>query len=161
MTQPSGSIVIADTTPLITLAATGAIYLLPVVFGEVHIPEQVWGEYEKFRPQMTLPDLAQASWLKWHQITIAPPFSPLDEGEAAALTLAQALRAKVVLMDERKGRKAAAAVQLPIMGTLGFLLRAKRDGHITAIKPIIDQFTRLDRYYSPHLIAQTLQAAGE
>ena len=118
MTQPSRSrvVVVADTTPLITLGGAGAIDLLHLVFGEIHIPEQVWDEYEKFRTQMMLPDLAQ---------------------------------------------KAAAAVQLPMMGTLGFLLRAKQERQVTAIKPIIDQFARLNRYYSPHLIAQTLQAAGE
>lgn len=161
MTQPSNTIVVADTTPLITLAGAGVLLLLHSVFGEVHIPEQAWGEYEKFRPQMLLPDLAPASWLQRHQVTIAQPFSLLDAGEAAALTLARYLGAKVVLIDERKGRKAAAAVQLPIMGTLGFLLRAKQEGHVAVIKPIIDQFVRLNRYYSPHLIAQTLQVAGE
>ncbi len=163
MTQPSRSsvVVVADTTPLITLGGAGAIDLLHLVFGEVHIPEQVWDEYVKFRMQMTLPDLAQVVWIHRHQVTIAPPFSHLDEGEAAALTLARSLGAKVVLIDEKKGRKAAAAAQLPMMGTLGFLLRAKHEGHVTAIKPIIDQFARLNRYYSPDLIAQTLQAAGE
>ncbi len=75
--------------------------------------------------------------------------------------MAQSLNAKIIRIDERKGRKAATAAQLPIMGTLGLLLRAKQEGHVAAIKPIIDQFARLNRYYSPHLIAQTLQAAGE
>src|SRR5579875_3575155 len=142
MTQQSSAIVVADTTPLITLAGAGAIDLLHLVFGEVHIPEQVWNEYEKFRTQMTLPDLSEATWLHRHQVTIAPPFSPLDEGEAAALTLAQSLNAKIIRIDERKGRKAATAAQLPIMGTLGLLLRAKQEGHVAAIKPIIDQFAR-------------------
>ncbi len=163
MTQPSRAraIVVADTTPLITLGGAGAIGLLHSVFGKIHIPEQVWDEYEKFRTQMSLPDLAHSVWLHRHQVTITPPFSPLDEGEAAALTLAQILGANVVLIDEKKGRKAAATAQLPMMGTLGFLLRAKQEGQVIAIKPIIDQFGRLNRYYSPHLIAQTLQAAGE
>ncbi len=76
MTQQSSAIVVADTTPLITLAGAGAIDLLHLVFGEVHIPEQVWNEYEKFRTQMTLPDLSEATWLHRHQVTIAPPFSP-------------------------------------------------------------------------------------
>jgi len=82
MTQQSSSIVVADATPLITLAGAGVIRLLHLVFGEVHIPEQVWDEYEKFRTQMMLPDLSQASWLHRHQVTIAPSFSPLDDQAA-------------------------------------------------------------------------------
>jgi len=161
MTRPI-AVVVADTTPIITLAGTGVIHLLPLLFTEVHIPEQVWAEYEKFRAQFALPDLSQASWLHRHTVTIATRFAAsLDDGEAAAITLALMLGAQLILMDEQKGRKAAMAAQVPLVGTLGLLLRAKQDGHLSAIKPVTDEFARLKRYYRPELIAQTLRAAGE
>lgn len=61
-------VVVADTTPLITLAGTSEIRLLPLLFGTVHIPKQVWNEYEKFRPQMDLPDISQLLWLQHHSV---------------------------------------------------------------------------------------------
>ena len=163
MTIPP-TVVVADTTPVITLAAVGEIHLLPLLFGDVHIPEQVWDEYEKFRPQFTpqqLPDLSTQTWLHHHLVTIDPQFSSLDDGEAAALTLAQTLHARLFLVDERKAREAAAQANLQLVGTLGLLLRAKQEGHLSAIRPVTDQFPRLKRYYTPALIAQVLQTAGE
>lgn len=158
------AVVVADTTPLITLAGVGEIRLLPLLFGEIHIPEQVWDEYEKFRPQFTpqqLPDLSAMTWLHRHIVTISPQFTMLDDGEAAALTLVQTLHAQLFLVDERKARQVASQANILMVGTLGLLLRAKREGHLPAIRPVTDQFPRLKRYYSPTLIAQILQAAGE
>lgn len=154
-------VVVADTTPLITLAGVGEIRLLPLLFGEVHIPEQVWEEYEKFRPQQHLPDVAAMTWLHRHQVMSSPEFGLLDDGEAAALTLVQILHAHLFLVDEQKARKVAAQAQMQIVGTLGLLLRGKQEGHLTAIRPITDQFQQRKRYYTPTLIAQILQAAGE
>ena len=64
-------------------------------------------------------------------------------------------------VDEQKARKVATRAKIQIVGTLGLLLRAKQEGRITAIRPITDQFLRRKRYYTPTLIAQVLQAAGE
>ena len=155
------AVVVADTTPIISLAGVGEIRLLPLLFGEIHIPEQVWGEYEKFRPQQQLPDLSTLTWLHRHQVSVSPQFTILDDGEAAALTLVQMLQARLLLVDEQKARKVATRAKIQIVGTLGLLLRAKQEGRITAIRPITDQFLRRKRYYTPTLIAQVLQAAGE
>jgi predicted nucleic acid-binding protein len=160
VTPPRG-LVVADTTPLITLAGVGEIRLLPLLFGEIHIPEQVWDEYEKFRPQQQLPDLSAMAWLQRHLVISDQQFTMLDDGEAAALTLVQMLHAQLLLVDEQKARKVAAQANMQIVGTLGLLLRAKQEGHLAAIRPITDQFLRLKRYYTPVLIAQVLQAAGE
>ncbi len=85
----------------------------------------------------------------------------LDVGEAAALTLVHTLHAHLFVVDEQKARRVAAQANIQLVGTLGLLLRAKREGHLAAIKPITDQFPQRKRYYSPALIAQILHAAGE
>ena len=52
----------------------------------------------------------------------------LDAGEAAAIALAQTLRAEVILMDERDGRRCAVQRGLVVAGTLNLLAQAARRG---------------------------------
>jgi len=50
----------------------------------------------------------------------------LDEGEAAAITLAQQLQAEVILIDEREGRRCALARGFITAGTLNIFAQAGR-----------------------------------
>jgi len=46
--------------------------------------------------------------------------------------------ADLLLVDERRGRRIAAAAGLAVMGLLGVVAKAKQAGLITAAKPVID-----------------------
>jgi len=56
--------------------------------------------------------------------------SRLDRGEQAAITLAQTLSADLLLIDERLGRESAIERSIPIIGTVGILDEAARQGWI-------------------------------
>ena len=58
----------------------------------------------------------------------------LDEGEAAAITLAIASKASLLLIDEKKGRECARSLGLNVAGLLGELLHAKHTGAIPSLK---------------------------
>lgn len=65
----------------------------------------------------------------------------LGAGERAAITLALALRADLILIDERKGTAAALGKGFEVTGTLGVLgLAARRD-----LVDLADSFARLKR----------------
>lgn len=86
----------------------------------------------------------------------------MGPGEAEAIVLAQELAADILLIDERKARKTALQLGLPVTGILGVLLEAKKAGLVPAIKPILDQTEvvvafRLKR----SLYDAALRAAGE
>ena len=70
----------------------------------------------------------------------------LDPGESMVLALASARRLAgddvEVVLDERKGRNAAKALGLGLLGTAGLLLRAKSDGRITTVAPLLDELGR-------------------
>lgn len=57
----------------------------------------------------------------------AGAFAGLDEGEAQVLTLAEEQNASLVLIDERKARRYAERLKLPLSGTLGVLLLVKEE----------------------------------
>jgi len=152
---------VTNTTPLITLAGVGLLDLLPLLYDKVWAPRIVLDEYQAKAPP-TEPDLAQATWLTVVDAVIIDPTLPLlDVGEAAALSLAQTIRARLILLDERKARRIAARIGLQVAGTLAVLLRAKQQRLIAAIRPYITQMQSQGRRFHPNLIARLLEDAGE
>src|SRR5690349_9059230 len=53
----------------------------------------------------------------------------LDAGESAVLALARQLGYTAVV-DDRKARHVALSLGIPVIGTVGIVLRAKAEGHI-------------------------------
>lgn len=91
----------------------------------------------------------------------APEDLGLDPGETAAILLAEALGAKVVVMDERRGRSVATGRGLSVIGTLGVLAGARRAGAVDRVAPIIEEL-RLDGFWlEDTLIASFLERLGE
>jgi uncharacterized protein len=66
--------------------------------------------------------------MDWVQSAPMPSLVPtsLDPGEAAAISLALAIQAELVLIDEQDGRAAARQLGLAVSGSLGALIDAKK-----------------------------------
>lgn len=85
----------------------------------------------------------------------------LDPGEAEGIALARATSARLVLIDEQRGRAAAKRLGLPVSGSLGVLIEAKTAGHIPLVRPYLDQMIAQGRHIGPQLRSQVLSLAGE
>jgi predicted nucleic acid-binding protein len=88
-------------------------------------------------------------------------YTGLDQGEAQVLTLAEERAARLVIIDERKGRQYAQRLELPVTGTLGLLLLAKEKGLITDLAPLLAELQDAGLYLHPDLVTQALRLAGE
>jgi uncharacterized protein len=65
-------------------------------------------------------------------------------------------------MDERAGRAAANALGLKTIGLLGILLRARQEGLIPAIAPLLDRLQNEARFWIDLSLRETIiKAAGE
>lgn len=84
----------------------------------------------------------------------------LGRGEAAAIPLAERLRA-TLLCDDRAGRAEARRRGVPVVGTLGVLRLAKDRGFLQRIRPIIDTMRAAGMYASDALVREILVAAAE
>lgn len=160
--MPSPDPVVSNTTPLIKLVGVGLLDLLPALYQEIHVPEAVFAEYQAGRAQHPgSPDLATLPWLIVH-IVAPDPVVPanLDSDEAEAIALARTLSARLILLDERRGRAVAEQLGLPVVGTMTVLIEAKRQGHVPLVAPIIDQMIAQGRRISPQLRAEVLRRAG-
>ncbi|MDY0165592.1 MAG: hypothetical protein RBS80_03565 [Thermoguttaceae bacterium] len=124
-------IVIADAGPILHLYWVDAIsWALPPQ--TIDVVEPVWQEVDKYEPH-ALTD----SRLRRRVVT--PPYPAelsswkLDSGELAAL--GYAVRQKdtgdiLVLCDEHEARKACSQLAIPVVGSVGLIVRAFRAGRV-------------------------------
>jgi predicted nucleic acid-binding protein len=121
-------LVIADASPLHYLILIASADILPALFDRIVIPRAVAAELQ--HPQtpaaVRVWMATTPAWLDIQDVGTAPDatLSHLDRGEQEAITLAQALHADLLLMDEWEGRREAERRALTVTGILGVLERA-------------------------------------
>ncbi|MEZ5535302.1 MAG: hypothetical protein R3F02_06720 [Thiolinea sp.] len=135
-TNPGSSIiVVCDAGPVIHLDELDQLPLLND-FSEVLIPDTVWNEVQKHRPQAI--ELCR----QWAQkVTPVQPLSAklqatiqlfsLHAGEIQALQIIEEHPTDLFLTDDSAARLAAGTVNVKVHGTLGILLRAIRRQQLT------------------------------
>ena len=136
--------------------------MLSDLFAEVVVPQAVWDEVIERRPDAPGTDaLRQATWIR---VVENPPIDVelgLDPGETAAMLLAEHLRANLVLIDERLGRRIARERGLEVRGTLGVLVLARQSDALPALKPVLDTLVAEGFRIAPTLVREVLAAVGE
>lgn len=161
--MPSGPVVL-NNTPLAALWAIGRLDLLRDLFGEVLVPEAVRDEFLAKDSGDRTQALEDTPWIQ-----IVPLFQPrrvlafagLDRGEAEVLALAEEREARLVVLDEKKGRRYAERLGLPRTGTIGLLLLAKQRGLIDALRPWLDRLQNAGLHLGEDLLRKALTIAGE
>lgn len=160
------AVVVSDTSPIRALAHLGHLDLLQELFSEILIPPAV--EWELRHPPKTM-TAVYVERLPYVRIEsphdrgrVDELLRELDPGESEALALAIEIKAAAVLIDETAGRACAFRFGLPVIGTLGILLRSKEKGLIDAIRPLLDQLQEdLGFFISSEVREQVLRRAFE
>jgi predicted nucleic acid-binding protein len=163
----SAPLLVADSGPLIALARVALLHLPASLYSQVFVPAVVWEEVLRQPPDEERVRLRAALDAGHLEVTPDPlvPAQPLADprlgaGERAAIALAQA-RGAQVLVDERRGRRAAAEAGLAVVGTLGLLVRGRQLGLIGPVRPMIEALRRSGYHLSEALTARALSALGE
>ncbi len=156
-------LVIANTTPLIALALIGELRLLPALYRTVSIPPAVHREVMVGGAKgIGIAELRSADWLQIRSLNDprrADLLADLERGEAEVIALAQELNANLVIIDERLARRHALRLDLRLTGTLGVLIKAKQNGIVESIAPLIDKLRRSGIYLSTAVVAEALKLA--
>lgn len=154
-------IVIADTSPIISLLKIDRLDLLSELFGLIFIPDAVYNELtqnEKYRIEAEL--IIHSDFIKNKKISntqavnILQNVMLLDNGESEAIILFDELKAQLLLIDERRGREIAEKLNIPISGTIGILIKAFEKNLLTRqeIFEYVDIFQQENRQFSRNLI---------
>jgi len=148
-----GRVWVVNASPLILLGRIGQIELLQKLCTELIIPAGVAQEIE----QGTAEDTARI-WVQEHGHTNVQAVDAVDPtvagwdlglGESHVLHLCYRQPGRDAILDDLAARNCAAALGVPVRGTLAVIVLAKRRGIIAAARPLLQGLVarglRIDR----------------
>lgn len=163
-------VVVSDSSPLIYLSWVGQFDLLRRLYGTVLIPGAVWSEVTLGGVALTGADElhagVDAGWVCVESVQPNPHIMELakdkiETGELEAITLASERHA-ILIIDDLDGRRVARLLGVEMTGTLGVLVRAKRERHVSTIRPLLQQLIQETNFrLSRQLIDEALADVGE
>jgi len=159
-------VLVADAGSLIALARIGRHDLLTRLYGSVVIPTAVMKELRLDSGRPGGRALRVALTTGWLKVMAAPtdPFGLkllLDPGEAEAILLAEKIACRFLLIDERRGRVIARRRGIPVVGTGGLLITAKRRGALESVTEELERLTQNGYRLAPAVAEEIRRLAGE
>ena len=142
--MPKTTELIINTGPIIALvAALGDLRVLESLYQRVLVPLEVSNEiHARASKKFAVAEFDDAFWLeKWTSpLSITPYLSnSLDLGEASVIQLALDENIQAVCIDESAGRRIARLNGLSLTGSIGILLRAKKEGYSFSMQSAIQR----------------------
>ena len=121
--------------------------MLQTLYQRLVVPEAVRDELHAGRVRgEDVMELAEYNWIEVRSIPVPEEIALLTDlgsGEAQVLALATEAPGSLVILDDGLARAVAKARNIRCTGTAGVLLRAKQEGHIAAVAPLLDRLMQL------------------
>ncbi len=156
-------ILIADSSALIALASCSSLSLLDALYKQVSIPQEVYDEVavkgKQFSEELKSYLKDKIVQVDLDEFIISD--DSLDLGELSAMVLYKKMKAHLLLVDDKKGRRIARLNDIKIIGSLGVLLLAKSKSLISEIKPFIIQMKKSEIHLAEEIVNYALRVAKE
>lgn len=161
---------VSNSSVLIALSSIGQLSILTQRFPDgILLPQAVWYEVvETGAGRAGATDVAAGLnvWLTVQNVQNKTLISllqqDLDNGEAEAIALLLEQSSDALLLDEKKARQVARRMTLPILGTLGLLVWAKRQGVIVDLQEQLDALRTVAKFrLSQQVYNEALRQVGE
>ena len=162
-------IIVCNTGPLIALAKLNSMDLLKELgFQRVLIPACIRKELlGKIGPESNTIEVALDEFIEVEKLgateqPVEAAASALDEGEKEVILLGASTKDRVILLlDDQAGRRVARTLGIPVVGTAGLLLSAKKQGFIEAVSPLLISLREQGYWLSDALLAEVRRLSGE
>jgi predicted nucleic acid-binding protein len=156
-------ILILNASPTIILAKIGKLSLLEHLASAFYLPEAVAEEILQGSPTDPAYSAISAGW--GQRLTTTIPTNILEwglgAGESSVLSIALNHNGWIAVLDDAKARQCAKAMNLPVMGTLGLILLAKKEGILSQAKPVFREIQTAGLFLEDRLIRSILSQVGE
>jgi predicted nucleic acid-binding protein len=147
------------------MTRAGHAELLRVVGDRITVPQPVADEILA----MGQDDVTARSLdlLPWVEVVPSPEVPQvvatwdLGPGESAVIAWALAHPGALAIIDDLQGRRCALSLHVPLIGTLGIVLLAKRKGTIPRARTVVDDLVSHGMYLSPNVVDSALALVGE
>lgn len=155
VTSPTPKIIISDTSCFIVLSKIGELGLLQKLYIRLATTTTIASEFGEELPEwvdvISVKDVTRQQLLELQ----------LDQGESSAIALALEIPDSTLILDDAKARNIALRLGLKITGTIGVIIKAKHEGVIPAVKPLIEKIKHAGFRLSEDLEKQALILAAE
>ncbi len=156
---------VVNASPLIYLSKAGLISLLQIVSSEIFVPQSVATEIlQRGQSDITAKTIEETSWLQVIETPDVPAVIQswdLGAGESSVLTWAYANPKTEAIVDDLAARRCAAALEIPVRGTLGLVLVAKQRGEIDSARQLLDRLRQAGMYLSDSVMNRALALVEE
>ena len=104
-------------------------------------------------------------WAHGHaveDVTVVASIEHWDLGIGESQVIAHCLAGqRWAVLDDRAARRCAQGHSIPVIGSLGMVLRSKMRGHINRARPLIADLMGAGMFLDDRLVARALEAVGE
>jgi predicted nucleic acid-binding protein len=157
---------IVNASPLILLGKIKRLGLLQSLSSTILIPHSVSLEILAGPEDDPAKQWLQTGAASAFVVPNAPPAAEilawdLGAGETSVISLSIARNRTVCVLDDLAARNCAKVFAIPVLGTLGILLKAKTSGLIPALHPEIKNLVACGSMLSDKIIHEALQLANE
>ena len=156
--------VVVNASPLIALFRSGQAGLLPLLFNRVIVPDAVWKEVAiDGWADAAARDLAAQSWPIRENVLPSQRVEAwnLGAGETAVLSYALGQPPLRAIIDDAGARRCARTLGIPILGTGGVLLLAKRRGLLPSVAESLEKIRSAGLWLSDDLVKLLKTQADE
>lgn len=150
---------VVNASPLILLGKLSRLDIVEALASSVAVPESVLRELSAglSKDETGSATLDWASARRVADVPLPVSIANWDLGPGESQVIAHCLvGAQVAVLDDREARACALAHSLPLIGTLGIVLRAKKRGLIPAARPLADQIRVAGSFLDDELVKQAL-----
>ena len=148
-------VVISDTSCFIILSKINELELLHKVYENILTTPEIVAEYGEALPE----------WIEI--VSVQDKYKQqlfemqLGKGESSAMALSLEIPDSILIIDDYKARKTAEILNLKFIGTIGLIIKAKLDGVIPSVKPLLQKIKLTNFRLSTDLEQYALKEAKE
>jgi uncharacterized protein len=162
------NLIVTDAGPLIALSVANLLTATAKAFGTLNAPEAVIAEcvIDKDAPGMQAitysiekGELRIVNEIETQHLDQAHLLG-LGSGEVSVLAYAK-LKNLVALIDERRARRIAKQLEIPVIGSGAILIELKKQKQIASVKPALVAWQAHGYFLSDGVISDILKAANE
>ena len=136
--------IVLNSSPTIILLNSGREDLLKKLFKRILLPEAVLEEVtkQKDRAGLLLPELSWIEIVKTEIISDVALWN-IGKGESEVISYVKSNSSLVAVIDDASARKCAETIDIQYIGTVGILLKAKKEKLISSLKTEMNELILL------------------
>jgi predicted nucleic acid-binding protein len=155
---------VVNASPVILFSRIGRLDLIERLALQILIPNAVIDEVRAGQGK----DPTAAAALKWAEqyrvddVTVPASVEHWDLGAGESQVIAHCVGAtRWSVLDDRAARRCALAHGVPVVGSVGVVLRSKKNGNLDQARPIIERLIAAGMFLDDELVDRILLGIGE